>query len=585
MNYLDLFPLPADQIPNTLKSMLTVEDNQNPTQKINVTSRVELDKYQTNYEYLHMVLALVPEDKVPSLNVLRESSDGVVSHSTPICDNKGDLIDLNHSISSYKYLIASWGDSSHYAFNLSENVWMTLGLTPRLIGDTEQRIIYDDLSAPELSIVEGNVSSEYHFISSRNIFWTMRNDYLRKYLWMTGCSGVRVFFYESYIEITNEVKQFLAGKTHVCKNLKGDWAELDIRIIDDKALLQMWATVESIKPELCNELDIDSLIWPEHVTPMTKQRSRDYRLNEDVYVKDEFLVKYEKDCAFDAIPFVQGNSVYCSPSYKGQWAFRDCIRVGRNLVRIPLYELYRAIPEQEVYHVFGYAIKPSIANTFDFEQENIVLKSHRLLKQLISLGENLVTLGSKFDFTISTSDVSPFNRAEYENEGFRDIHIFQKLSQVAPENMFEQDFLSRCKTLNEIINLIKPGTLKKLLKALGIPSNKVSNLKTLKLLQALLNITQIANDQNEDCESLKHIINEIDWNQSNSDMAAMFINNDLRNAEAHEAVNKSMDSLSKLGFDSASLQSGYATALDFVSDRVIGSIEKLNTNLTTFIDN
>ncbi|HCO5733108.1 TPA: hypothetical protein OB665_004722 [Escherichia coli] len=62
-------------------------------------------------------------------------------------------------------------------------------------------------------------------------------------------------------------------------------------------------------------------------------------------------------------------------------------------------------------------------------------------------------------------------------------------------------------------------------------------------------------------------------------MASFFINNDLRNAEAHEAVNKSIEHLAKLGFDSATLAIGYSNALDFVFDGVINSLSEINTNI------
>lgn len=108
-----------------------------------------------------------------------------------------------------------WGDGSRYSYNLAEKVWMTLGLSPRVIGNDVQKIIYDDLSLPIIGVSEGDVASEFEFNLKRDVYWTMRNDYLRKYLWMTGCYGVRVFFYEAYIINTKKVSQsppFLLSK-------------------------------------------------------------------------------------------------------------------------------------------------------------------------------------------------------------------------------------------------------------------------------------------------------------------------------------------------------------------------------------
>ena len=63
-------------------------------------------------------------------------------------------------------------------------------------------------------------------------------------------------------------------------------------------------------------------------------------------------------------------------------------------------------------------------------------------------------------------------------------------------------------------------------------------------------------------------------------MAPLFINNDLRNAESHEAVGKAIDYLEKLGLDKARLASGYAEALDFTFDGVINSLVIFNRTLS-----
>lgn len=52
----------------------------------------------------------------------------------------------------------------------------------------------------------------------------------------------------------------------------------------------------------------------------------------------------------------------------------------------------------------------------------------------------------------------------------------------------------------------------------------------------------------------------------------------------HEAVNKSIVHLSNLGFDSATLASGYSHALDFIFDKIIESIKNLNANLNKILN-
>lgn len=576
--YINELPLPESQIPQTLKDLLSSVSAINPQSDVVVTYRFEHERYKDNYEYLHMIMAVVPEENILSLTVLNESSDGVVKSSTPDCRAKGGQRDYDISISGNGYIVASWGDNSHFSFFLAEDVWMMLGLKPRLVGESEQKAYFDEMSLPDVGIAHGDVSSEYYFGSSKDIKWTMRNDYLRKYLWMKGCVGVRVFYYETYIPRTDEVIKLLDGGTH----FKFEQSWIDFEIVDhgDRVILQIWGTVQAVQPELCEQLDKDTLVWPGHSESMTRQRASDIRLNEFVYVDDSFLTRYEKDDSFDSVPFHDGSGYRTDPSYGGQWSFRGCTRIGRNLVKIPFYELYRGIPDREVYHVFDYAKNPTLIQESEYVGENIASKTFRFTKELVNLNDNLVALGNIVGVPLSHSDIYGFNREEFDAEGIRNYPVLQKLAYVAPNNMQEQDFLSRCKTINEIVNKIKVGTLRKLLVAMGVPKQEISSYQAFRLLQAILNLCQPIVDQNEDTSALCHANNFSDFKLQNEKLAPLFINNDLRNAESHEAVGKAIDYLEKLGLDKARLASGYAEALDFTFDGVINSLVIFNRTLS-----
>lgn len=577
MNYLSNLPLPNEQIPQGLKDLLFVEDNANPHREVTVTHRYERNKYKDGYEYTHMIMAVVPEDDIAKLRVLSESTEGVVTFSTQDCTDKGGSWGIDPSISGYGYIVASWGASSHYSFFLAEDVWMTLGLKPRLIGDEEQRVIFDEVSTPSYGVAQGDVSSEYHYKSSKDVRWTMRNDYLRKYLWMKGCVGVKVFFFETFIERTKEVLELLSGSKHFVLNLP--WIDFEIVDRTDGVMLQAWGTVQSVQPELCLKLDVNTLIWPGHTEPMTKSRASDYINSEYIYVDDAFLIKYEKDKTYEAIPFLYNGHYHADPSYGGQWAFRDCVRVGRNLVKIPFYELYRAVPESEILHVFYYAKDQKLIDLNSLDDEHIVSKTFRFARELANLNDNLLSLGQVLNVPLMSSDIFEYNKEELEAEGLRNYPVLQKLSHVASKDMQEQDFLARCKTINEIINKIKIGSLKKLSIAMGANPKDIEKLQTLKLLQGILNYTDTILEQNEEQSALKHANELANFNSANLKLAAIFINNDLRNAEAHEAVGKSIEHLANLGFDSATLSSGYSHALDFIFDKVIESLKDFNSIL------
>ncbi|HQS67527.1 MAG TPA: hypothetical protein PLM93_10135 [Sulfuricurvum sp.] len=119
---------------------------------------------------------MVPGRDDDPIRILDEAGHGVVEFSVPSADRYGCVAEFSPSISGYDYIVAAWGDSSFYSFNLAEKVWMTLGLTPRSVGNDQQRLVYDDLGLPEFGVAEGEVSSSYRWNLKRNVSWKMSNE-------------------------------------------------------------------------------------------------------------------------------------------------------------------------------------------------------------------------------------------------------------------------------------------------------------------------------------------------------------------------------------------------------------------------
>src|SRR5699024_5665180 len=205
------------------------------------------------------------------------------------------------------------------------------------------------------------------------------NDYLRKYLWMIGCYGVRSFNYEAYIEDSPAVRALLAGQDFYNSTIGNGWADICLRENQGRLLLQVHASVIAVTPDLCAEQDINGFIWPDDIVPLSRIEATSIFNEKYIYVDDRFLEKYEKNKIYDAVPFKIDNQYSSCPSYKGKWAFNSCRRIGRNLLRLSLYELYKGVPVQEIQHVNKFAIPESEAIAKGVEGEHIVEKSERLL--------------------------------------------------------------------------------------------------------------------------------------------------------------------------------------------------------------
>ncbi|KAA8554674.1 hypothetical protein [Pseudomonas marginalis] len=219
----------------------------------------------------------------------------------------------------------------------------------------------------------------------------------------------------------------------------------------------------------------------------------------------------------------------------------------------------------------------------DLSEEHIVSKVDRFLSQMLSLGENLSQLGTALGQEKTAVELLGFSRHAVEAEGWLNYPQVTKLAQVASLDMTQQGFLARCKSVHEIWQKLPDGFLKQILEAMGVPRKSIASLGTLKLLQGLLNILARFDENCEAPDALKSKDEPDGWNAKNDDIAMLFVNYDLRIADAHDSVSKIVERLQDQGFDTATLHQGHGRALDFVLDGVISSFAAINRPLSRIL--
>ena len=379
-DYAASFPLPMEALPARLRQLLQPVGLA-PDQAVEIACMQESDPHGPNAEHLHLQMAVIPGVEGEPIAVLDEAGQGVVAYSVPAGETRGCAAAFQPSLSGYDYVVAAWGSGTFYTFNLAEKVWMTLGLSPRCVGNQHQRMVYDDPCLPEFGVADGEVAADFHWTLQRNLCWRMRNEYLRRYLWLRGARGVRVFFYEARVPDAPAIRAVMNGADHVDLTPPAGphWYNLDIRAHQGGLLLQLWACVEAVSCELCQEQSADGVLWPGDPEPMTHTRANALFGQDEVYLDDRFLQKYEQNTAYETRPVKLGGIWYCSPSYRGQWSFTECRRVGRNLIRVPMRELYKPKPDREIIHALAYALEPAVAAGFDAAAEHIAAKVDRLV--------------------------------------------------------------------------------------------------------------------------------------------------------------------------------------------------------------
>ena len=577
IDYLAAFPIPAHLLPERLRLLLEPIDL-DPTLRVEVSCFTEDVPSEPKNEAVYMLMAVVPDDDQNVAPVLH-SDQGQVAFSTPTLRDKGSERGFSPSVSGHDYIVASWGNGSFYTYHLAEKVWMALGLTPRCFGNEKQQLVYDDLGLPEFSVAVGEISAQYYFTASRQIQWFMSNEYLRKYLWLRGGRGVRQFFYKAMLQDVPELRSWMNGRKFVELVQPGGWLEGDVREHRDGLLIQVWATVEAVSCELSPEQSAEGLHWPGITAAVTRTSANDIFNKSNIYLDDRFLERYEQSSFYSTTPVSLHGFWHCSPSYLGQWAFSGCERVGRNLIRVALRELYKGTPDREILHAREHALDPKIVAQHDLGEEHIVSKVDRLLAQLLALGENLSELAGALGIEKSAKDVIGFERSEVNDNGWLHYPQLEKLAQVAPIAMTQQAFLARCKSIHELWQKLPNGFLKQILQLAGVPRPKIADRASLKLLQTLRNILQRLHADEEAVDAFKSDQVPENWDERSAELAMLFVANDLRIADAHDSVGESLQKLQDQGFDLATLHQGYGRALDFVLDGVINSFDAINTPL------
>jgi hypothetical protein len=581
IDHLNEFPISAGILPPRLRTLLEPIGN-SPDLRVDVTTRFEFDPYGPRREHVHMLMVVSPSSDAMSVSDIHEIGDGVVYFSQPDVRERGQIKEFNLSVSGLDYIVMSNGNGSFYGFHLAEKVWTALGLTPRLVGRDQQKLIYDDLSLPEFGVAEGEVSTEYYYTSTRNVNWAMSNEYLRRYLWMRAGYGVRLFYYQSLLPDSPELRKLMKGEKHAQIAPERGWYDLDIREHDGGLLIQVWATVHAVEPERCPEETAEGLVWPGIEGPMTDARANALIAMNPVYLDDRFLEKYEQSSFFNTVPRKVDHAWFCSPSYRGQWSFTNCVRVGRNMVQVPIRELYKPKPAREILHAHTHALDAAKAAEFDRNEEHIAAKTGRFVAELLRFGDVISALGRNLGEEYDAVDLTSLSRREINANGWDDYPELSRIAQVAPMHMTEQSFLSRCKSIHELWQKIPNARIRNLLIQAGHRPEDIKSLASIKLLQALANVLERLNRDGEDIDSFGVGADPADITTANQALSPLFINNDLRIADAHHA-GETLLHLERLGFDVAAVNQGYGQALDHVFDGVIEAFRHINSQAEQFL--
>jgi hypothetical protein len=300
---------------------------------------------------------------------------------------------------------------------------------------------------------------------------------------------------------------------------------------------------------------------------------------EFVYVDDRVLGDYEGREEYSVVP--ESGAVL----FGTQWSVGYCNRIGRNLIRLELKKLYEGVPPSVTRNWHKYSVEPPAAHQFDAMRTtlNVAKRARALTYSIAELGENLAALAK----AIGIFDLAPGNfvgprRADLEYAGWWSFPDAEVIARHIPENLTVDAFLDRSLSLNKLIaeGLIE-RSLRRLLLAVGVPDAALKDWRSLKLLNCIICLCQVANSSGLRLSSAGSTI----WNrytQEDTDPAQpiprLFALYDMRILKAHRSEDreKLRSCLGRFGLSTSDIAGGCGLALDGIYDQLIAELFDVN---------
>jgi hypothetical protein len=481
---------------------------------------------------------------------------------------------------SYEPLVLSWRSHDKTVLQLDPGFLMSYGLTPRSLGNGE--ICWDDPAAPRYDVARVSAPSIWNWPAGTAASVAIRKDYLQDYLSLRQMALVQVYWELRWDEADEEIKAKL-GKEEAVEIKLSDRQYMLHRSWNDKNIVavQVWgARVIALPGPLPiseNDLERNGLIWPGFKEPITDAKAMAMSPGDCVYINDAVLGAYEGRPEFRVNP----NSG--SVSFGTQWGVGFCDRVGRDLIRVELKKLYEGVPPHVTREWHSHAVDaPSKAAIERMAMErSIGVRAEQIVFATLALGESLSRLAQ----AVSLPGLQPeafvgLRRKALEYHGWWTFENIEPVARHIPLNMGEGAFLERCKALQQlIIEGLSQNNLRLTLRKLGVPAGEIEKLGSLKLLDLLVRMAQVARQAGLELGLQgKEVWDRLkDGSTPAEPIGHLFALYDLRTLGGHRSSNRRGEleaHLKHFGIAPGDAAAGYGKVLDHVYDTLASELRQ-----------
>ena len=307
------------------------------------------------------------------------------------------------------------------------------------------------------------------------------------------------------------------------------------------------------------------LVWPGDTAPMTLARASQEWM--DGYVSDEVLREYESRPEFDVLSESGG------VSYNGWWATGYSSRIGRNHICVELKKLYEGCPPHVIAHWHRFAVSEEVAER-DRElhrDRNIAVRAKEIIHAYLRVTESLEELSNCLGAGFTQEEIGSLATDKVKYSGWWSPSVVRPLTTIVSLSASRDQFLARACSLFQLLENLKPASLRNLLIQLGVEKNKIKEFGSLKLMATLCQLATVATEHGHafpsDADSAVRL-----WTPELRIAALdrVFALQSLRVCASHvpgaEQDKKIANSAARFGIDVAAAPTGWGYAIDALYD-------------------
>lgn len=481
----------------------------------------------------------------------------------------------------FEPLVVSWRSHDKTVLMPSSEFLMTYGLSPRNVRDG--LVHWDDPAAPTHDVVQVLSPSVWDFPLATTAQVSIAREYLQDYLSLRNAALVQVFWEIRWGQSDKHIEKLL-GKDESVEHKLTDRTYQFNRDLENRrnVAVQVWGARLVASPGKFpiseDSLEKEGLSWPGFVPPITDDKAMAMNTSDVVYVRDTVLADYEGRPGFTITPESGG------VSFGTQWGVGFCERVGRDLIRLELKKLYEGVPAAVTRHWHKFAVDPipreSIAQAR--AEPNVAKRAKRITYALVELGEQLANLGSRTGLAdLGPEDYVSLRREALIYSGWWSFAEPHAISRHIPRNCSIDYLLERSESLAKLaIEGLSQRHLRRLLESLSSPSAEIKGFGTLKLLDLLVRMSQVAtnsglNLSKDGAEIFRRLKEE--GTKPEQPITQLFALYEIRLLKAHRTTSteqKLDEELRRFGISGSTGGSGYGDVLDKIYDKLAGSLEE-----------